>query len=121
MDDLHRQLAEALRDAAVFLKIGAAYAPDIVVNDQNRTTGEWLKTRGLATTMLRVEESCRAAFAAYEKELAAATQVSVPVALIEQLLEYWNGNKNERAMADALEYILDHLQAMLAAARKEEK
>lgn len=48
-----------LRDAELFLRVGANYVPDQHVSDQNRATGEWLKTRGLATTMLRVADAIK--------------------------------------------------------------
>jgi hypothetical protein len=51
---------EALKTAALFLEVGAKYVPDITVSDQNKATNEWLKTRGLSTTMKKVAEDCRA-------------------------------------------------------------
>lgn len=44
--------------------------------------------------------------------------VRVPREQLRHWLEYWNGNENERAMADALHHILDEIPAMLAAADK---
>lgn len=52
-------LAQALKDAELFLRVGHAYAPDEFVSGQHKATGEWLKTRGLATTMLRVADAAR--------------------------------------------------------------
>lgn len=40
-------------------------------------------------------------------------RVSVPVERIQHLLDYWNGNANERAMLNALSYILQALEDML--------
>lgn len=45
--------------------------------------------------------------------------VLVPRDRIEGLLEYWNGNPNERAMWDALTHTQEELHAMLAAAEEE--
>lgn len=47
--------------------------------------------------------------------------VLVPRDRIEGLLEYWNGNPNERAMWDALTHIQTELQAMLTTAAEEER
>ena len=49
---------------------------------------------------------------AYRKEGCVAVQRKD----IEHLLEYWNGSENERAMSDALKYILGALEGLLAAA-----
>lgn len=42
--------------------------------------------------------------------------VLVPRSTLEHILEYWNGNQNERAMTDALEHILETVQEAIAAA-----
>jgi len=42
--------------------------------------------------------------------------VLVPRSTLEYILEYWNGNQNERAMVDALEHILETVQEAIAAA-----
>lgn len=40
----------------------------------------------------------------------------VKVEDIQHLVEYWNGNHNEKAMGDALDHIISNLEAMLSAA-----
>lgn len=65
---------QLLKDAELFLRAGANYAPDQPVSDQNKATGEWLKTRGLATTMLRVADAIKATIA--ESDQNAAGQVT---------------------------------------------
>lgn len=64
-------LVEALKDAAILLRTASHYAPDQAVSDQNGTTGEWLKTRGLSTTLLRMadELESHANFVSSEKTL----------------------------------------------------
>lgn len=41
--------------------------------------------------------------------------VAVPVDRLQHWLEYWNGARNERAMADALEFILGGIAEVIAA------
>ncbi len=62
---------EALRDAVLFLTIGAQYAPNSIVEGQNSATAEMLKTRGLASVMRSVAEQCRAAIAVLPQREAA--------------------------------------------------
>lgn len=47
--------------------------------------------------------------------------VMVPRAQLEHWSEYWNGNHNEKAMADALDHILREIAALLADPRSEPK
>lgn len=47
-----------------------------------------------------------------------AGAVVVPIHQLEHWAEYWNGNANEKSMTDALEHILDEIDAVLQAARE---
>lgn len=51
---------EALSEAALFLQLGAVYAPDEAIDDLNRATGERFKTRSLRTVMREVAKTCSA-------------------------------------------------------------
>ena len=44
--------------------------------------------------------------------------VAVPREQLEHWAEYWNGNANEKSMTDALEHILDEIDAVLQAAQE---
>lgn len=44
--------------------------------------------------------------------------VAVPRKQLEHWAEYWNGNANEKSMTDALEHILDEIDAVLQAAQE---
>ena len=50
-----------------------------------------------------------------------ADDVKVPREVLEHWLEYWNGNRNDKAMWDALHHILDEVETLLAAAPAEGK
>jgi hypothetical protein len=52
--------ATLLRNAALFLELGARYAPNEAASDRNAATGELLKTRGLADVMKSVAAECAA-------------------------------------------------------------
>lgn len=52
------KVSTALRNAALFLELGAKYAPDERISQKIEATGEMLKTRGLATVMRTVTASC---------------------------------------------------------------
>ena len=54
-----------------------------------------------------------------EAELAAANTVAVPVDQLKHWAEYWNGSANEKAISDALEFILGEVDDLLTAAAKE--
>lgn len=51
------KLVEALRDSSMWLRIAQPSLPNTAVEDQNKATGEWLKTRGLADVVKAVEAS----------------------------------------------------------------
>lgn len=51
---------ELLNSAAIFLAIGARYAPNETIFDTNAVTGELFKARGLADIMRAVAENCNA-------------------------------------------------------------
>jgi hypothetical protein len=54
-------LRQLLENAALFLTVGANYAPKEAMSDKNAATGEWLKTRGLSDVMKGLAEDIRAA------------------------------------------------------------
>jgi hypothetical protein len=56
-------VARALENAAIFLEVGARYAPNETVDEKIKATNERLKTRGLADVMKSVSEDCRAILA----------------------------------------------------------
>lgn len=51
------KLVEALRDSSMWLRIAQPSLPNTAVSDQNKATGEYLKTRGLADVVKAVEAS----------------------------------------------------------------
>lgn len=46
--------------------------------------------------------------------------VVVPLATLRHWLEYWNGSQNERAMSDALSYLMEEFEATISAAQSGE-
>lgn len=55
---------KALEDAAIFLEVGASYAPNDGLREAIQKTGERLKTRGLADTMKALAKHIRAMLSA---------------------------------------------------------
>lgn len=60
------ELRKTLENAALFLEIGASFAPNEVVDERIRATKERLKLRGLADVMMAVAIDCRAMIAEQE-------------------------------------------------------
>ena len=58
---------EALKEAQIFLNVGASYAPN-TAESIKFATGEYLKTRGLADVMRAVAEKCGEAIKKYQTE-----------------------------------------------------
>jgi hypothetical protein len=55
------ELEKLALEAALFLEVGAMYAPDESAHDRNTDTGETLETQGLATSMKSAASGLRAA------------------------------------------------------------
>lgn len=104
-------------------KVADAQVQHINENAKNlREFGVWneqeARCRELAAVYVsETADSIRAMqLAAHPAEPEKGRSVTVPITQIQHWLEYWNGSSNERAMSDALDFLLSEFNALLPAA-----